>query len=103
MVRATVEETLNGLLDTEADRLCGARKYERTEGRKDTRATAMTGNLTPGRRAMKKMIAIAVFAAGFLATTTAPAQSAARGHLQTIQHGVPPVSVMTVCAANRVN
>jgi transposase-like protein len=25
-------------LDAEADRLCGARKYERTEGRKDTRA-----------------------------------------------------------------
>jgi len=36
VVRATVEETLNGLLDAEADRLCGARKYERTEGRKDT-------------------------------------------------------------------
>jgi transposase-like protein len=38
VVRATVEETLNGLLDAEADRLCGARKYERTEGRKDTQA-----------------------------------------------------------------
>jgi len=38
VVRATVEETLNGLLDAEADRLCGARKYERTDGRKDTRA-----------------------------------------------------------------
>lgn len=38
VVRATVEETLNGLLDAEADRLCGARKYERREGRKDTRA-----------------------------------------------------------------
>ena len=38
VVRATVEETLNGFLDAEADRLCGARKYERTEGRKDTRA-----------------------------------------------------------------
>jgi hypothetical protein len=37
-VRATVEETLNALLDAEADHLCGARKYERTEGRKDTRA-----------------------------------------------------------------
>jgi hypothetical protein len=30
VVRATVEETLNGLLDAEADRLCGARKYERS-------------------------------------------------------------------------
>lgn len=33
-----VEETLNALLDAEADHLCGARKYERTEGRKDTRS-----------------------------------------------------------------
>lgn len=38
VVRATVEETLNALLDAEADHQCGARKYERTEGRKDTRA-----------------------------------------------------------------
>ena len=38
VVRATVEETLNALLDAEADHLCGARRYERTEGRKDTRA-----------------------------------------------------------------
>ena len=38
IVRSTVEETLNGLLDAEADRLCGAGKYERSEGRKDTRA-----------------------------------------------------------------
>jgi len=28
VVRATVEETLNALLDAEADHLCGARKYE---------------------------------------------------------------------------
>jgi putative transposase len=38
MVRGTVEEALNAMLDAEADRLCGASKYERTEGRKDTRA-----------------------------------------------------------------
>ena len=38
VVRATVAKTLNALLDAEADHLCGARKYERTEGRKDTRA-----------------------------------------------------------------
>ena len=38
VVRATVEETLNALLDAEANQLCGARKYERTEGRKDTPA-----------------------------------------------------------------
>jgi len=38
VVRSTVEETLNALLDAEADHLCGARKYERAESRKDTRA-----------------------------------------------------------------
>jgi len=29
MVRGTVEETLNAMLDAEADRLCGAGRYER--------------------------------------------------------------------------
>jgi transposase-like protein len=38
IVRGTIQETLNALLDEEADRLCNARKYERTEGRKDRRA-----------------------------------------------------------------
>ena len=38
MVRGTVEEALNAMLDAEADRLCGASRYERNEGRKDTRA-----------------------------------------------------------------
>ena len=38
MVRSTVEETLNNLLDAEADRLCRAQRYERTPDRQDTRA-----------------------------------------------------------------
>jgi len=38
LVRGTVEETLNQLLDAEADQLCNAARYERTEARKDTRA-----------------------------------------------------------------
>ena len=38
MVRGTVEEALNATLEAEADWLCGASKYERTEGHKDTRA-----------------------------------------------------------------
>ena len=38
IVRGSVQETLNALLDAEADRLCGARRYERTEARQDTRA-----------------------------------------------------------------
>jgi hypothetical protein len=38
MVRGTVEEALNAMLDAEADRLCNAGRYERTEARRDTRA-----------------------------------------------------------------
>src|SRR5512133_3175288 len=38
VVRGSVEETLNALLDAEADRLCNAGRYERTEARRDTRA-----------------------------------------------------------------
>jgi transposase-like protein len=33
-----VEETLNALLEAEADRLCNAQRYERSEARRDTRA-----------------------------------------------------------------
>ena len=46
MVRTSVEETLNALLDAEADALCGAAKYERTESRKDTRAGHYARKLT---------------------------------------------------------
>ena len=38
VVRETVEETLNSFLDAEADLLCNAGRYERSEGQKDTRA-----------------------------------------------------------------
>jgi transposase-like protein len=38
LVRGTVEDTLNALLDKEADELCGAGRYERTAERQDTRA-----------------------------------------------------------------
>lgn len=38
LVRQSVEEVLNGLLDAEADRLTNATKYERTAGRQDRRA-----------------------------------------------------------------
>ena len=38
MVRDTVQETLNKMLDAEAGRLCNARRYEHTEARTDTRA-----------------------------------------------------------------
>ena len=38
VVRSSVEATLNGLLDAEADQLCRAERYERTPDRVDTRA-----------------------------------------------------------------
>ncbi len=38
LVRRSVEETLNGMLDTEAQEMCNAQRYERTEARKDCRA-----------------------------------------------------------------
>lgn len=45
MVRQSVEETLNGLLDAEADRLCNAARYERSADRQDTRAGHYTRKL----------------------------------------------------------
>jgi putative transposase len=44
-LRGTVEETLNALLESEADRLCNAQRYERTEARRDTRAGRYERNL----------------------------------------------------------
>ena len=38
MVRGTVEETLNALLEAEADEMCQAQRYERSPDRMDTRA-----------------------------------------------------------------
>lgn len=38
LVRGTVEQTLNSLLDAEANRICNARRYERSADRQDTRS-----------------------------------------------------------------
>ena len=38
MVRSTVEQTLNDLLDAEAESLCGAKRHERSEERKAYRS-----------------------------------------------------------------
>lgn len=38
IVKGTVQETLNAMLDAEADVLCNAQRYERSRERKDTRA-----------------------------------------------------------------
>lgn len=48
LVRQSVQEVLNSLLDAEADQLTNARKYERTEGRQDTRAGHYTRKLLTG-------------------------------------------------------
>jgi transposase-like protein len=45
VVRQSVEETLNGLLDAEADAICGATRYERNPERLDTRAGHYTRTL----------------------------------------------------------
>jgi transposase-like protein len=46
VVRTSVEETLNTMLDAEADRLCRAARYERTADRVDTRAGSYERKLT---------------------------------------------------------
>jgi transposase-like protein len=46
VVRTSVEETLNSMLDAEADRLCQAKRYERTAERLDTRAGSYERKLT---------------------------------------------------------
>ena len=46
LVRKSVEETLNELLDNEAEELTGASKYERSESRKGYRSGHYTRNLT---------------------------------------------------------
>jgi putative transposase len=45
VVRDSVEATLNALLEAEADELCGARRYERSAERLDTRAGHYTRQL----------------------------------------------------------
>ncbi len=45
MVRGTVEETLNAMLEAEADEMCKAQRYERSADRIDTRAGHYTRKL----------------------------------------------------------
>ena len=45
LVRDSVEQTLNALLDAEADELCGASRYQRSPDRLDTRAGHYTRQL----------------------------------------------------------
>ena len=51
LVRGTVEETLNTMLDAEADELCNAQRYEHSPDRVDTRAGHYKPQTAhPGRR-----------------------------------------------------
>src|SRR5690554_4151323 len=45
LVRASVEETLNQMLDAEADQLCRAKRYERSPDRVDSRAGSYSRKL----------------------------------------------------------
>jgi transposase-like protein len=44
-------ETLNALLDAEADRLCNAQRYERSEARRNTRAGQNRCRMTEAQKA----------------------------------------------------
>ena len=48
MIRGTVEETLNAMLDTEADEMCNAQRYEHSTDRVDTRAARYTQKMHTG-------------------------------------------------------
>lgn len=48
MVKISVEETLNELLNAEADAICGAGRYERSPDRQDTRAGSYPRKLMTG-------------------------------------------------------
>ena len=50
MVRGTVEETLNAMLDAEADQLCGAARFERSEARRVPALAALNGRCDQRRR-----------------------------------------------------
>jgi len=54
VVRTSVEETLNGLLDAEADRLFQAKRYERTADRVDTRRDG--ANVSGDRRSRRNRL-----------------------------------------------
>jgi transposase-like protein len=54
VVRSTVEEALNAMLDAVTDQLCRAERYERTEARQDTRARTYQRQLHTTRLAKSR-------------------------------------------------
>ncbi len=65
VVRSSVEETLNALLDAEADRLCNAQRYERSAVRRDTRAGLTSATCRPRRAKWRVAKSAAPIAARF--------------------------------------
>ena len=53
IVKSTVEETINAMLDTEADELCRAKKHERSPERADYRSGHYTRKLQTGAGEVK--------------------------------------------------
>jgi putative transposase len=53
VVRGRVEDTLNAMLGAEAERLCNASRYERTEARRDTRAGSYSRKLQAGEMTLR--------------------------------------------------
>ena len=80
MVRGTVEEALNAMLEAEADRLCGASRYERSEARTDTRAGHYERNLETraGRSVSKSRSCVARPLRQRLSSATAAARARSR-------------------------
>jgi len=56
IVRDTVEETLNKLVDAEADQLCGAGRYKRSPDRIDTRAGSYERSLETKAGKVKRKV-----------------------------------------------
>jgi len=55
LVRSSVEETLNSLLDKEAEELVNAQKYERSNDRQGYRSGHYKRNLTLSRKVLLTM------------------------------------------------
>ncbi|MBY0587256.1 transposase [bacterium] len=83
VVRASVEETLNGLLEAEADQLCNAKRYERTPDRVDTRAGSYERQLLT-----KDGFATPEFAAAWMAEIERRLVAYDRGKVQAVPAGV---------------
>src|ERR1700689_1425718 len=56
VVRSSVGEPLNELLDAEADRICRAQRHEHSPGRVDTRAGQAAAEVLPGTDRQRRVV-----------------------------------------------